>query len=130
MLAGSMFANQVRLDRARHINIEYQQSLPIGDFTVTAFPVDHSIFGCVGYLVESGGKSIFYTGDLRLHGRKPGMMRDLVKQLQSICLDALVMEGTHFGFPDGDTMNEYQLEDEFVQVVREADGLVLASFSP
>lgn len=45
-------------------------------------------------------------------------------------VDVLLMEGTHFGFPDGHTVTEYELEDEIVKHVRQAPGLVLASFSP
>jgi ribonuclease J len=40
------------------------------------------------------------------------------------------MEGTHFGFPDGNEVTEYELEDEIVDLVDQAPGLVLASFSP
>lgn len=42
----------------------------------------------------------------------------------------MLMEGTHFGFPDGNDATEYELEKEIVRHVRDSTGLVLASFSP
>jgi len=130
MLAGKLFALQVELPRERFREIQSGASIEVGPFRITGFPVDHSIFGCLAYLIEAGGKAILYTGDLRLHGRKPGMARSLVEGLADRQIDAMLMEGTHFGFPDGNEATEYELEEEIVRHVREAAGLVLASFSP
>ncbi len=130
MLAGAVFANQNELPRERFRELRSNRAEQIGDFTVTSFPVDHSIFGCLSFLIEADGKRLFYTGDLRLHGRKPGMHRDIISKLQSQTIDALLMEGTHFGFEDGRQISEIELEDEIVKEVSEATGLVLASFSP
>jgi ribonuclease J len=40
------------------------------------------------------------------------------------------MEGTHFGSERTQSRNEYQLEEELVELIRSAPALVLASFSP
>lgn len=130
MLAGSLFAGQVELPRERFRQIEPEQPVIIGDFKVTGFSVDHSIFGCLAFLIESEGKRVLYTGDLRSHGRKPGMGKRLIEVLKDKPLDAMLMEGTHFGFPDGNPATEYELEDEIGQLVRPCGSLVLASFSP
>lgn len=42
----------------------------IGDIKVTPFWMDHSAFDAYAFLIESNGKSIFYSGDFRGHGRK------------------------------------------------------------
>jgi ribonuclease J len=130
LLAGSVFAQQPSIPRDRHRVLSPEIPVQIGDFRVTAFPVDHSIFGCVALLVEADAKSLLYTGDLRLHGRKTGMAKRLVKFFQNRQLDVLLMEGTHFGFGDGERVTEYELEDEIVGHVQDAPGLVLACFSP
>ena len=130
MLAGGIFAGQVSIPRDQFREIKPEQPTTIGAFTVTGFAVDHSIFGCLAYLIEADGKSILYTGDIRLHGRKPGMAKRLIEVLSGRSVDVMLMEGTHFGFPDGNEVTEYELEDEIVDLVNQAPGLVLASFSP
>ena len=130
MLAGGIFSTQIELPQERFQEIEAEQSISIGDFKVTGFPVDHSIFGSLAFLIEAQGKTILYTGDLRLHGRKTGMAKRLLEALRDRKVDVLLMEGTHFGLPTENELTEYELEDEIVQHVNEAKGLVLASFSP
>ncbi|QDT19854.1 MBL fold metallo-hydrolase [Gimesia chilikensis] len=130
MLAGSLFAAQVGLPRELFREVKPESPVTIGDFTITGFPVDHSIYGCLAFLIEAEGQSILYSGDLRSHGRKPGMNRRLIEVLQKKTIDVMLMEGTHFGFPDGNTKNEYELEEEITELVRESKSLVLASFSP
>jgi ribonuclease J len=130
MLAGKLFAGQVELPRERFRELQPENPVRVGDFTITPFAVDHSIYGCLALLVEAEDRSILYSGDLRLHGRKPGMAKRLLEALANRSLDVLLMEGTHFGLPDGPKATEYELEDEIVNHVHEAPGLVLASFSP
>lgn len=130
MLAGSLFAAQVGLSREQFCEVKPESPLTIGDFTITGFSVDHSIYGCLAFLIEAEGQSILYSGDLRSHGRKPGMNRRLIEVLQDKTIDVMLMEGTHFGFPDGNTKNEYELEEDITELVRESKSLVLASFSP
>ncbi len=130
MLAGGLFAMQVEIPRERFREIKPETPVTIGEFTITGFSVDHSIYGCLAFLIEAEGKAVLYTGDLRLHGRKPGMNRRLIEVLQEKTIDVMLMEGTHFGFPDGNTKNEYELEEEITGLVRESKSLVLASFSP
>lgn len=74
MLAAAVFAGQKELDRERFREVVSGQSFQIGDCRITPFAVDHSIFGSVAFLVEADGKVLLYSGDLRNHGRKPGMM--------------------------------------------------------
>ncbi|GAA4445422.1 MBL fold metallo-hydrolase [Novipirellula rosea] len=130
MLAGSVYANQQQLPRDRFKEIEPKQTVVIGDITVTAFPVDHSIHGCLAFLIEAEGKRILYTGDLRLHGRRQDAHKQIVTALGGTKLNALIVEGTHFGFENGNEVTEDGLEAEIIQHVKSASSLVLASFSP
>lgn len=130
MQAGAKFAGQPILPRDRLEEIHAGQPVQIGDFRVTAFSVDHSIYGAQAFLIEAEGKTVLYSGDLRMHGRKPGMHRSLIEAVKNRTIDVLLMEGTHIGHTGHHGPNEYDLEDEIVTHIRSAPGLVLASFSP
>jgi ribonuclease J len=129
MLAAAMFAGHKQLDRTRFQEVVSQQPFQIGDCKVTPLAVDHSIFGSVAFLIEAEGKTLLYSGDFRNHGRKPGMIRDLLDHLKTKTVDVLIVEGTHFGNEKEQELTEYQLEDRIVELVQSAPALVLATFS-
>ena len=82
------------------------------------------------FLIEADGKTVLYSGDLRLHGRKPGMHKALIEAVKDRAVDVLLMEGTHIGHTEYQRTNEYELEEEIVGHIQSTPGLVLASFSP
>jgi ribonuclease J len=130
MRAGRLFAGQVGLPKHRHRELRPLEPVTIGEFTVTAFPVDHSVHGSAALLVEAEGKRLLYSGDMRMHGRKPGMARNLQTAMADKRIDAFVMEGTLLGNKRSDGTTEMELEEEIVRQTQSASGLVLASFSP
>lgn len=129
MLAAAVFAAQRELDRTRFREVVTQQPVQIGDCRVTPLAVDHSIYGSVAYFIEGEGKTVLYSGDFRNHGRKPGMLRDLLDHLSTKTVDVLICEGTHFGAGKEQGMTEYQLEAKITELVKSAPALVLATFS-
>ena len=129
MQAGGIFAGGVELPEQRFRKLVPGREVVIGDFRVTAFSVDHSVFGSVALLIEADGQAVLYSGDIRLHGRKKRMARQLWAALENKTVDVLVMEGTHLGSARSEGMDEYELEEEIVRQIK-PDGLVLASFSP
>ena len=60
----------------------------LGPFTITPFLVDHSAFDAYSLLVEAGDRRVFYTGDIRAHGRDE--VRDEVSAGDVLCLKRLV----------------------------------------
>lgn len=58
LLAGSIFAGQVRLERERRRMLPAGRAAKIGDFRVTAFPVDHSAYDGAALLVEADGARV------------------------------------------------------------------------
>jgi ribonuclease J len=84
----------------------------------------------MAFLIEAERKSVLYSGDLRMHGRKPGMLKTLLTEVAPKQVNVLLMEGTHFGSTRDQGITEYELEDQIVEHVRSAPGIVLAAFSP
>jgi len=83
----------------------------IGPFRVTPYLIDHSAFGSSSLLVEVEGKRIFYTGDLRAHGRKGKLFERLVARPPKK-IDCLVAEGTTVGrLNEDDISSEQEVEN-------------------
>lgn len=107
---------------------DYQsgQSFNIGPFCVTPFLVDHSAYDAYALQIESGGKSIFYSGDFRSHGRKRTLFERLTENPPRN-IDKLLLEGSSLGrlsdfqnFP-----TESEIEDQLVQLFSSTEGLAL-----
>ncbi|QDT70349.1 Beta-lactamase superfamily domain protein [Planctomycetes bacterium MalM25] len=130
MLAGKLFARQAELPRERFRQLNPGQPVTIGEITITAYGVDHSIHGAVGFLLEADGQSLFYSGDLRMHGLNHLEMSRLVFDLRKKRIDTLLVEGTHFGLPTSDPRPELQVASDIDRLVAESDSLVLACLSP
>jgi ribonuclease J len=89
----------------------------VGDFTITPYLVDHSAADAYAFLIEAEGKRLFYSGDLRSHGRKGILFENLVKRpIRN--LDLFFLEGTMLHrnndlFPD-----EMAVEDTIFETIR------------
>lgn len=131
MMVAGLYAGQDRLLQQRERPLPDGEPVVIGDITVTAYPVDHSVFGAHALLVEANGKRVLYSGDLRLHGRKQGMAPALIKAVNAKgSVDVLLMEGTHVGASRELRLDEDDLKEKILADILPAPGLVLAMFSP
>ncbi|MCB1092695.1 MAG: MBL fold metallo-hydrolase, partial [Verrucomicrobiae bacterium] len=131
IMAASIFANLPGVDKERERPMEPGMAVNLGPFQVTSFPVDHSVPGACAFVIEAVGKRIFYTGDLRFHGRKPGMRHAIMEASRSRCFDLVITEGTCLSrSPTEETLSEQELEEKGVAMVSERTGLVVANFSP
>src|SRR3989338_8252609 len=103
-----------------------RRPLTIGPFVLTPYLMDHSAYDAYAILVEAGGKRLFYSGDLRGHGRKAGLFERLLRQPPQ-GVDVLLLEGTVIGrkAPDGRFTTEQELEKAFIEQLRAAQGLSL-----
>ncbi len=110
-------------------HLEDRKTLRIGPFVITPFLVDHSAFDAYAVLVEAGGNRLFYTGDLRDHGRKGSLVHRLIDDPPP-AIDTLLMEGTMLG-RDGteEVPTESALEDRFVELFSATSGMVLVAAS-
>ena len=121
---------RMRLDPA--MTLVDRRAFKLGPFTITPFLVDHSAFDAYALLVEAGGRRLFYTGDLRGHGRKSRLFEALIARPPPD-VDVLLMEGTRIDEPDArgrGLASESGVEAEMLKTITSARGLVLAMFSP
>lgn len=104
--------------------LEDQKPITLGPFTIVPFLVDHSAYDAYAVLVEADGKRLFYSGDLRAHGRKGALFEKLVRQPPER-LDVLLMEGTTIGRDDQVFPTEEALEQRFVELFQQTTGMPL-----
>ncbi len=116
--SGGTFQNVLHLENGKPIDL--------GPFRITPFLADHSAYDAYSLLVEADGRRLFYTGDLRGHGRKAALFDRLLSHPPE-GVDVLLMEGTTIsragtgeGFP-----TETDLENQLVGLFKETKGLPL-----
>ena len=90
------------------------QSCEVADIKVTAYIVDHSAYGACAYLIECDGKRILYSGDIRLHGVKGVLYKNLPKDV-----DYLLLEGTNI-LRAKSNPTERDIEKQFVEAFNDA----------
>ena len=55
-----------------------RQTIQIGPFAITPYLVDHSAYDAYAMLIEAGGRRLFYSADIRGHGRKAALFERLL----------------------------------------------------
>jgi ribonuclease J len=116
--SGGTFDNVMHLEDRKPIELE--------PFRITPYLMDHSAYDAYAVLIEAAGKKLFYTGDLRGHGRK-GKLFDRLLTDSPANVDVLLMEGTTIkrtgtdeGFP-----TESDLENKMVDLFKATSGMPL-----
>ncbi len=109
--------------------LEHGVPLTLGPFRVTPTLVDHSAYDAYALLVEAGGRRLFYSGDLRAHGRKGALFERLLRTPPS-AVDTMLMEGSSLGrlAPNQRFPTEAEIEAEFAERLR-VPGLVMVCAS-
>ena len=91
--AAQFWGSGVDLHEAGHLHDRV--SFTLGPFTITPYLADHSAYDAFSLLIEAGGRSLFYTGDIRGHGRKASAFERLLADPPAP-VRAILMEGTSF----------------------------------
>ena len=115
-------ATQVFLGRDRYAldfhDFKAWQPFTIGDFTITPYLVDHSATDAYAFLIEAEGKRLFYSGDLRSHGRKGILFDNLIKRpIRDI--DVLLLEGTMLHRNNDLFPNETAVENTIFETIQQ-----------
>jgi ribonuclease J len=111
-------------DNVKHI--QDRTPIKLGPYTITPYLVDHSAYDAYALLVEADGKRLFYSGDLRAHGRKGALFEKLLREPPEN-VDVLLMEGTTLGRPGTEEgfPTETDLEHRFVELFKHTPGMPL-----
>ncbi len=132
ILAEATFFSPGGFQLKPHTPFEHRQPLRIGPFTVIPHLNDHSAYDAYSLLIEADGRRLFYTGDIRAHGRKAPLFEQLLRDPPA-GVNALLMEGTNVR-PDtsgeGRGPSEREVEDACVETFKATRGMVLTMFSP
>jgi ribonuclease J len=99
------------------VYFEKEQAFKIGDITITPYWADHSAFDSYSFLIESGEKRIFYSGDFRGHGRKSQAFKWFTHNAPQN-VDYLLLEGTSVGRQGKSFKNETDIENELVALFK------------
>lgn len=101
-----------------------RKPIKLGPFLVTPYLMDHSAYDSYALLIEGDGRRLFYTGDLRGHGRKKSVFARLVAHPPPD-VNTLLMEGTTVarvetdkGFP-----SESEIETQMAKIFRATTGM-------
>jgi ribonuclease J len=128
LLAAASFFSPVSATLECAGYLRHRQPFELGPFTVTPYLVDHSGFDAYSLLIEADGQRLFYTGDLRGHGRKAALFEQLLRDPPT-GVDVLLMEGTHVrtdpAHDDAIFETEAELEERFVEACRGTEGAVV-----
>jgi ribonuclease J len=71
-------------------------SFEIGPFKITPHLVDHSAYDAHAIEIEAEGQRLFYSGDIRAHGRKAALFERLIANPPRD-IDIMFMEGSSLG---------------------------------
>ena len=115
-------ATQVFLGRDRYTldfhDLKAWQPFTIGEFAITPYLVDHSATDAYAFLIEAEGKRLFYSGDLRSHGRKGILFENLVRRpVRDI--DVLFLEGTMLHRSNDLFPDEMAVENTIFQTIEQ-----------
>ena len=92
-----------------------RQTIQVGPFAITPYLVDHSAYDAYAMLIEAGGRRLFYSADIRGHGRKAALFERLLAH-PPLPVHAMLMEGSSLGRlrPDQGFPSEQDIEARLV----------------
>jgi len=106
------------------------KQIQIGPFKITPHLVDHSGFDAYALEIEADHRRLFYSGDLRAHGRKGKLFEQMIAHPPRR-IDVMLMEGTSLGrlADDAKFKTEPDLENAFVERFKATSGMALVACS-
>jgi ribonuclease J len=111
----------------RYSTFRTNSKVKMGDTRITPVHVDHSIPGAYGFILETDGGRIVYTGDFRAHGRKKELTADFISAAGSEKSEVLITEATNM--VGGVVSSEEEINLKLENVIARSGGLVMATFS-
>lgn len=98
-----------------------------GDFEITPYLADHSAVDAFSFLIRAEGKTVYYSGDIRAHGRKHKVFDNIIRKPPEK-VDVLLIEGSNIGKGEGEEISEQSVEERLAQEFSKS-GLYIGAFS-
>jgi ribonuclease J len=108
--------------------LESGKAFSIGDIEIIPYLMDHAAYDAYAFMVKADGKSFFYSGDFRIHGRKQRAFDWFSYNVESN-IDYLLLEGTTIGREETRFKTENEIEDIFVETFQKTNGINLVCVS-
>lgn len=107
-------------------NFKSGEAFNIGPFCIIPYLVDHEAYDTYALKIESGGKSIFYSGIFLARGRKSQQFDYLIKNPPNN-IDTLLLECSSLSSPPNPEqfLTENHIENVFVKILYRTKGLAL-----
>jgi ribonuclease J len=107
-----------------------EQSFEVSPFHITPILVDHAAYDAYALLIESDGKRLFYSGDLRTHDRKGILVERLIANPPK-AVHVLLLEGSSLRRLNGEQSfpTEADIETQLVKTFSTTEGLALVHTS-
>ena len=98
------------------LDLEDGKRIDVGPFAITPYLVDHSAFDAYAMLIEANGRRLFYSADIRGHGRKAALFERLLRNPPRP-VHAMLMEGSSIGRldPEKQFPTESNIEQRLVE---------------
>lgn len=125
--AATFWGSGIDLHETGHL--QHRRRFDVGPFAITPYLADHSAFDAYSLLVEAGSRRLFYSGDVRGHGRKHRAFDWLLDDPPSD-IDVMLLEGTNIRAGDTDASaealpSEADVEDDLLATLKATTGLVV-----
>ncbi|MFC2149240.1 MBL fold metallo-hydrolase [Candidatus Auribacterota bacterium] len=108
--------------------IKPKRQFCVGDIKILPYPVDHSAFDALAFLIEADGKKVFYSGDFRGHGCKSVLFRRMI-DVPLLGVDCLIMEGSVIGSGERPYRDEKAVRSRIKKILNEAGQVTFLSCS-
>jgi len=99
----------------------------VGELEVKPFAVDHSVPGAMSYLIYTSEGTVFYSGDLRMHGTYGYLTKEMLKELEKEEVDLMLCEGTRIG--EVENQSEELVKRHSHEIISKCDQLVIADYA-
>jgi ribonuclease J len=101
----------------------------VGSLEILPVHVDHSVPGAYGFIIFTSAGPVVYTGDIRLHGTRPEMTEEFVREAQDSKPLVLICEGTRISEKPTDESEQKVRADALALISRHPNNLVFADFN-
>ncbi len=101
--------------------------IKIDSMEIEPVHVDHSVAGAYGFIIQTSGGSLAYTGDFRMHGSKKSLTEDFKERAVESQPDLVLCECTNL--MGATVSSEVEVISKLSNIVENTSGLVLVDFS-